>query len=322
MARMLSYQLDQSPLYRLKSKRKLAALLEVPLKDLLFLLGLENYRNWVKAQKPSEVLAGLKPSKERWIQQPRPLVRALHKRLAAFLGRIQKPDFVYSATKGRSYVDNAKQHKDGKRAVKVDVKSFYPSVKQKAVREFFARDLQCSPDVAHLLSRICCADGFLPTGSAVSPVLSYFACSPLFLRIAELATAHGLVFTLYVDDMVFSGDGATREFSRRVVRELARCGFVGHKISYFPPAKPKIITGVAVWSDAIGIPYKRQMRIRAFEEAFRKTTIAADAKILGATLLGQYREAERLQSGSRSRATPVQQRLDGLPQYVSVVTRS
>ncbi|MFO1422216.1 MAG: reverse transcriptase family protein [Candidatus Competibacteraceae bacterium] len=311
MRKIQSYPLDQSPIFRLHSKRKLVELLGISLKDLRFLLSLDNYRVWETHQKRQDMLAGLPPpTKARKIQQPKPLLFALHKRLALLLSRIQKPEFVYSATKGRSYVDNASQHKNIERVVKVDIKNFYPSIERNAVRNFFAYDMQCAPDVAHVLSLLCCVNESLSTGSPLSPVLSYFACLPLFRKIANMAAAQGLIFTLYVDDMVFSGANATRGFSRLVVDELARNGFVGHKISHFSAAKVKIITGVAVWPNRIGVPHKRQKRIRLFEKAFWLNKNPDEIKILGATLLGQYREAERLQQGSRMRAKPIQDRLD------------
>lgn len=198
------------------------------------------------------------------------------------------------------------------RGVKVDIKDFYQTVRPRLVRDFFERDLKCAPDIAHLLSEICCAGSALPTGSALSPVLSYFACSHMFARIAALAGNNELVFTLYVDDMMFSGVAASRDFSARVVRELDAFGFVGHKISYFPPGTVKVVTGVAVWLDRVSLPKRRYKKIRLFKEAFLKTQSFEEAQLLGKTLIGQYREAERLHPGSRKHAGPIQDRLDSM----------
>ena len=316
MSKSGRYPLTSSPLYCLSSKQKLATLLGISLRDLLFLVKqTDNYRLWGLPRRRRDVLIGA-PHKSRDIQQPKPLLAILHKRLAGLLGRIEKPDFVYSATKLRSYLDNAKRHTTNQRAVKVDIKNFYPSVRRKAVRDFFGRELKCAPDVAHLLTCLCCLDSgagpALPTGSAVSPVLSYFACSRMFQKISTLADEHGLTFTLYVDDMVFSGEKASRSFTSLVVRELARNGFVGHKITHFGANSVKVVTGVAVSSGKVDIPHRRQRRIRQFEEAFWKTADLDDAQLLGLTLLGQYREAERIKPGSKQRALPIVARLEEL----------
>ena len=170
--------------------------------------------------------------------------------------------------------------------------------------------MKCAPDVAHFLAKLCCVNGYLPTGSPVSPVLSFFACSPMFRRIAQAATESGLTFTLYVDDMVFSGPGADRDFLKKVWPDLSRNQLVGHKVAYFAAGQPKIVTGAAVWADKIGIPFKRQKRIRFFERAFRRTKDPDEIELLGKALLGQYREGERIEVGSRARAKPVQDRMD------------
>ena len=196
------------------------------------------------------------------------------------------------------------------RAIKIDIKDFYPSVRRKLVRDFFINDMQCAPDIAYVLSLLCCVKDSLPTGSPLSPVLSYFACSRLFCKIAHMAAVKNLKFTLYVDDMVFSGANATRSFCYQVVKELAYNGFIGHKITRFSSRQVKVITGVAVWPHKIGIPHKRQKRIRFFERAFKLNNNPDEIKILGGTLIGQYREAERLQPGSSMRARPIQERLD------------
>ncbi|MGX9190410.1 reverse transcriptase family protein [Stenotrophomonas sp. Ker107b] len=304
------YLVCQSPLYKVTSKRKLADILKISVKDLRFLASLtDNYRHWELPQKRQEILAGLPEKKPRVIQQPKPLLDAVHRRLAQLLSRISKPSFVFSATKGLDYVDNARAHMNPHRGVKVDIKNFYASVRARLVRQFFEERLSCVPDVAKLLTQICCAGEFLPTGSAVSPLLSYFACSDLFARIHKMAAQKDLVFTLYVDDMMFSGEQATRLFASAVVKELAHYNFIGHKISYFPAGTVKVVTGVAVWSDRIGLPMSRYRKMRRYRAAFKNPKDYSDACLLGTTLMGQYREAERLHTGMRVHARMIESRL-------------
>jgi hypothetical protein len=306
-----SYPLDQSPLYRIGSKSRLCELLGVSVKDLRLLLSLENYREWPARQKLGDKLANM-PAKQRSIQEPKPLLRLIHKRIALLLDKIEKPDFLHSARKGYSYLSNAEQHRGGGSAIRVDIKSFYPSVRQRAIKAFFEDQLRLPADVAHMLAKLCSQDGKLPTGSPLSPILSYFACSPLFRRVASIAERLGLTFTLYVDDMVFSGAGANRALADQIKRELAGVGLTGHKVAYFPAGAPKVITGVAVFKDRIEVPFKRQRRMRKFEEAFAKTKTPSDAAILAQALIGQFREAERIQRGSRLRAGPIEERLAAL----------
>jgi len=311
------YPLNQSPLYAVMSKRKLANLFGLPLRDLVFLtsLGDRNYQQWPLRQKPRDQIAGIRPPvNPRVVQEPMPLLRALHDQIAALLSKLEKPHFVFSASKGRSYLDNALEHRDNLSypAFKVDIKRFYPSVKIWWVRRFFEHDMRCAPDVSRLLARLCCMSGALPTGSPLSPALSYFACAPIFRWMQEFAELHGLKFTLYVDDMFFSGAKASQQLSRSVLRYLAINGFRGHKVAHFSPGQPRVITGVALSTQGVSIPFKRQKLTRLYERAFLAADDPESIHTLGKTLLGQYREGERLQRGSSDRAGPIQHRLDQL----------
>lgn len=279
--------------------------------QLLVDLQAHSYKRWTLGQSERDKLIGLpKKSKKREIQQPKAALNAVHKRIALLLGRIEKPGFVYSATKRRSYVENAIQHQTDERCVKVDVKEFYPNIKFNRVRSFFIDQLGCSGDIAHVLAVLCCVNGGLPTGSAISPVLSYFACAPMFARIAKLSVDRELKFTLYVDDMVFSGDAANWAFSDMVRRVLKNNGFVGHKVTLYRAGDVKVVTGVAVKANFKDLPFARQRRIRMTEAAFAKSVDKEELRILGAALIGQYREAERIRVGMKQKALLVQARLN------------
>lgn len=313
MAKVEYYALNQSPLYGLRSRKKLADLIGIEISQVNLLLRLDNYKVWPMPRKRSEVIAGFPaPRKQRMIQEPKSIMYAVHKRLADLLSRIERPAYLYSATKTKSYVGNAKAHQNNFNAVKVDIKNFYGSVSRDRVKKFFEKDLHCAPDVAHLISRICCFNEALPTGSPLSPILSYFACQNMFNEISEHAAIAGINFTLYVDDMFFSGENAVKDFSLDIIRILKKNGFIGHKIAYFSPGAAKIITGVAVFQDRLAMPNKRSMRIRRFELTFARSLPYEDMRIIGSTLIGQYREGERVQPGLKSKAAHIENRLSVL----------
>ena len=88
-----SYPFHQSRLYKIKSPAQLADLLNVRLGLIDMLLSArENYVRF------TEKKSG------RPIQEPKPTLQAIHKRVAKLLGRIETPDELHSAKKGRSYV--------------------------------------------------------------------------------------------------------------------------------------------------------------------------------------------------------------------------
>jgi hypothetical protein len=299
----------------LTSKKRLALLLGISSSELQLLVDTHSlsYKHWELEQRERDKLIGLPiKRKPRKIQQPKTALDAIHKRLAKLLGRIEKPSFVYSATKGRSYVENALAHQSDDACIKVDIKDFYSNVSFKCVKKFFLNEMQCVGDVGHVLAVLCCVNGALPTGSAVSPVLSYFACSPMFKSIEKLALSRNLCFTLYVDDMVFSGNLADRSFAVNIRQLLKDNGFIGHKVVHYRAGSTKVITGVAVNGHWRGLPFSRQCKIRMAEDAFTKSTDEKAMRALGSTLIGQYREAERIAPGIKEKARPIQLKLNGL----------
>lgn len=305
------YPVHRSPLYGLNSKRKLAELLGMQLGDLKELVaqGDENYKVWPMGPKRSDLLAGLPAKKKRIIQQPKIVLSVVQRRIGDLLGRIEVPDYLHSAIKGRSYLSNACVHVGHVPGFKVDIKDFYPSVRRSQIKSFFQNRLHCAHDVSSVIADLCSYKGLLPTGTPVSPLLSFWACEDMFDRVKKVADGLALNFTLYVDDMFFSGESASEMSASKIVKILARHGFTGHKVVCFPVDAAKIITGVAVIGGQTSVPYSRQRRIRQFERAFYSEIDPLKSQLLAQTLIGQFREAERLQPGSKLRAIEVERHL-------------
>jgi hypothetical protein len=129
------------------------------------------------------------------IQWPKPTLRRIQKRAADLLGRIETPDFLHSAKKGRSYITNADRHGSSLPSVKIDIRKFFQSVRAPAVFHFFKDKMLCAPDVAGIIARMFTLDKHLPTGGNVSPILSYFAYMDMFAEIDDLAKRSGCVMT-------------------------------------------------------------------------------------------------------------------------------
>ena len=122
------------------------------------LIDPENYRVWTDKTN----------GKEREIQQPIAWLAKIHERIGALLSRIEVPDYLYSQ-KGRSSIDNARQHLGDIPLVKTDIHKFYPSITRQMVYRMFTLDFQCAADVADRLADICCyQQRHVPTGSTLS----------------------------------------------------------------------------------------------------------------------------------------------------------
>lgn len=235
---MKKYHYNQSPFYRLRSKKKLSDLLNIPLSSIQFLA--KNSSNF----KVFDVIG--KNKKPREVQVPKKLLETLHRRLFIFLSRLEAPDYLHSGTKKRSHITNAQSHKGCVELSKLDIKSFFQSTTRDAVYRFFNNTMECSQDVSELLSGCCTYGGHIPTGSKISQALAFHCNKNLFDKIDEISTSHGSVFTCYVDDLTFSGPSISPQMIWEIKKQIHISGYSYHKESNFKASDPKVVTGVVI----------------------------------------------------------------------------
>ncbi|WP_295426552.1 reverse transcriptase family protein [uncultured Thiodictyon sp.] len=301
------YKLDQSRLFKLASKRKLAGLLGVSIKQMMSSATAPDcYRLWpTKPKYPSKL--PILSHKPREIQEPVGLLKKIQERLQDLLARIETPAYLLSAKKGCSYVRNASLHTAPGQLIRIDIKGFYRNASDRFVFRFFQDDLQCSPDIAKVLTNIVCWNGSLPTGSSVSPIMSFFAYRPMFDELNGLASSIDAVMTVYVDDIVFSGQNVTGSLIPKAKIIIRKSGLRGHKISAFKKGATRVVTGTAVTQNGqLDIPNRRHRKIRALRHEYDCAINAADKRIYYNALIGQYREGSRLDPDFRRKATDLQ----------------
>ncbi len=160
-----------------------------------------------------------------------------------------------------TYISNAKSHPPSQPTVKIDVKKFYVNARGQAVYHFFLERMDCDPRAAGILARLLTVGGHLPTGSSASPIVSYFAYEDMFNELFELAVHRSCKMTVYVDDIVFTGAGATRELLYEAKKIMRKYRLFGHKTKSFRARQPKVLTGVAITEQGPRLPNKRQKSI-------------------------------------------------------------
>lgn len=279
-----NYVINQSPLYKLQNQRRLAALLKIDLKKLYDLLDAPcNYRIF--------------PQGKRTCHDPKPILKGIHKRLQILLNRIAPPDYLHSATKGRSYVTNAAAHLGNGKLHKLDIRHFFDATTFKHVFDFFKNTLLCSVDVATLLARISTYNDHLPTGSPISPILAYFAHKKMFDNMYDEALAADMDMTCYIDDLTFSGDALPMRVLRNAKESIVKRGLEYHKEKRFQEKDVKIVTGVALRGKEMLLPNKRHKKI--YEEKVR--SLEADdpqkQQDIVRKLISRVGEASRIEPG-------------------------
>ena len=158
-----SYALEDSSLYKLTTKARLAKELFSTVGQLRHLTSDSHYKTF-SIKKPNGDL--------RWIEAPNDGLNVIHTRIASLLVRIKQPDFVHSGIKKRSNITNAKAHTGNHPVLTMDLRHFYPSVTKKSIYHFFHKVMKSSPDVAGILAALCTYKDHIPTGSRISMPLS------------------------------------------------------------------------------------------------------------------------------------------------------
>lgn len=249
------YQLENSPLFSLKSKKKLASILFLTIEELRSLAIDDSYNVYFKKVK----------GKKRLIEEPNGLRKKVHKRLQNLLSRIITPDYLFSGKKGLSFVDNANSHSKNDYFLLVDIKNFYPNSNIEYIFRFFHYVLKMSEDVAWLLSEIVTISEHIPTGSPLSQLLAYFSYSTLFNKINKISLENNIKFSLYVDDMTFSSNVPIPKNFHVFINFLLKN--VGHylkrkKTKYYSKKHYKKVTGTIITpSHSLAIPNNKQKRI-------------------------------------------------------------
>lgn len=250
-----TYPLNQSPLYKLQTRRKLAGLFDMSVAELEKLAKRpDNYRLFT---------IGKDKNKPRQVEEPKPYLERIHRRLFNLLRRIDPPSYLHSGVKGRSYITNANKHIGSDAAVTLDIRKFFPSTLGWHVFDFFHNVMQCSRDVAGLLTRLSTCHGHVPTGSCLSQAIAFYAHYEMFEEIYNLTSSKGLTMTCYVDDIAVSGKGANKKVLHEIKGILQRRGLKSHpdKESVFRSGVPKEVTGSIVVENGLKLPNKKHQQI-------------------------------------------------------------
>lgn len=281
------YPINQSQLYQLRSKKKMAEMLQFDFGCLDQILADSNYHVFLNA-------------KGRWIQHPLSELRSIHDRLQRLLKRIRLPDYVHSQ-KNRSYVTNAVAHSGTVPFVKTDISKFYPSTSFSAVFHLFRHIFRCSEDVAWHLARLCCYQGkHLPTGSPISGIVAFLAHQPMFDQIAQIAVERSCVFTVFVDDLGISGLKASKSLLYQIRGIIRSHGLntKDEKSKVYGSGRPKKITGVVITSDGPRVPNCRLLKIHRLRNKIQALDPNKERDRLELSLRGSLQETSQIHKAS------------------------
>lgn len=129
--------------------------------------------------------------------------------LKNILNNIEIHEACIGFKKGKSIYDNAKLHVGKECVLNMDLKDFFPSIKQESVFNIF-RTVGYTKKVSFYLSKMLTRDGVLPQGSPASPMASNIVAKHLDIRLYELAKKYKADYSRYADDLTFSGSKSVK----------------------------------------------------------------------------------------------------------------
>lgn len=274
--------MNQSPLYNLKGKGQLEKALGLSWDEINQLSKCSTYNVWIN-------------DNNREIQHPIGKLAKTHAHIRKLLARIEKPEYLLSR-KGRSYVDNAREHVGYTQLIKTDIRKFYPSTTREMVYRMFRTQFNCVTDIAHSLADLCCYKQLhLPTGSPLSDYIAFFTAKPMFDEIALLSQTHHCKMTVYVDDLTISGSTATKTLLGKVRQTISRYGYKTKqsKAQTYSSHSAKTVTGAIIVGNELKLPNARHEKIHKSKIALEKASLHERPALLR-NFQGRQQEAKQI----------------------------
>jgi RNA-directed DNA polymerase len=203
------------------------------------------YRPFAQKKKPKPFQKAPLSRKVRMIDNPSPELKKIQRAINPKLLRpLELPMFVCGGVKGRSVADNVELHLGARVLVTMDIRRFFPSVSSRQIFEVWRDELNCSPRIAALLTKLTTFERHLPQGAPTSTLLANLVLYRVGEQIWNKCHYENVAYSCWVDDLAFSGDNA-RAVIQTAVDSLRAAGFaVSHnKLKICGPGERKMLTG-------------------------------------------------------------------------------
>lgn len=108
--------------------------------------------------------------------------------------------------RGKSILDNAKQHCNKKFVMKIDIENFFNSIASFQITDKLNKLSNIDKDICKEIATFCCIDNTLPLGLNTSPLISNIVCFDMDKEIHDYCISKHMTYTRYVDDISISSD--------------------------------------------------------------------------------------------------------------------
>lgn len=185
---------------------------------------------------------------------------AAHERLKFQSAKFVQPSYLMSPRAGRAQRDNTAAHLLQAEYSTLDLKQFYPSTTRVMIRNSLIAQFGMSADVAGLIVHIATADDKVYFDSPLTLALASIVHRPIFDAIADLCSEYGLSYTVWIVDLIISGDRIPGEFRSRVREIVSEGGLRSHKLKFRTGNRVAFVTGVGIAGAELVVPRRLELR--------------------------------------------------------------
>jgi RNA-directed DNA polymerase len=261
------YPLEKSPLYNLKSRKKLIKILG----GNFTYAQLNNISSNTSTYYRCFTLTTNK-GKQREVAQCFGELAKIQKQLQGLLRRIELPTYLYSKRLS-SIKLNANHHKDNQYVFTIDLKNFYPSCSTERLASSLTYHFKQTGDVARLIAELLTMNGKIPQGSTTSANTAFISNKSMFDEIDSLCSEENMKFSVFVDDLTISSPTPINQDLRDKIIGIIRKNEMPisyKKIKFFKKNQPKHITGLVTLNGQVRMENKKYKKL--FKELLPNTS--------------------------------------------------
>ncbi len=187
-----------------------------------------------------------------------------------------------------SIKDHVTRHASRPYLLKLDIDSFFPSIKTHRVAYLLANNGYhgaLAMALAHLLT----LEGSLPQGAPSSPGICNAVMVDVDNRLLNFSDSRGLVYSRYADDLAFSGNIIeTKDIFQ--IEEILEAG--GYRLNprktklFYPGMQGRLLTGLVINENTVRVP-------RSTRRAIRQTVYYLERYFLSDLGVGSSRASSR-----------------------------
>lgn len=150
-----------------------------------------------------------KNNKRRDVFEPKYELKKIQKRInSRVFEKVIYPPYLQGGIKDeenpRDYIENSKFHAGSKFLISVDIKNFYPSIREAFVLDIFKNLFHFPDEVSSILTKLLTLDGRLPQGACTSSYVANLIFYNSEYSLVSKFRSQGLIYSRLLDDITVS----------------------------------------------------------------------------------------------------------------------